>query len=501
MNKSMKIKLSLIIYSFIMTYLHSFNSIRFDDSSIYSDNAVFYLMGRGILKGQVLYKDMYDHKTPYIYLLNSIAAIFDKNHIGLYIITSIVLFFSLFYAYKILMLFIDNTIISLTGVALICLFFNNANLTLGFLRTEGYAVALILPSAYLFLKFFLEDKKDFKLLNMFIIGVLAGFTLFINIKSSILYAPFAISTCYILIKNNNIKNIFLCFITGLLGIIISSIPNFVYLIKNNCFYEAVDAIFRINSIYAKTYTSINANNENLFEIILRVITVHPIITMIIITQLICIITYKTKNCIKIPTLSSFIICVFYTVIVNRPYTYYYTILIPFLIPTFLVLVDLFKNVKLKTNAVLILLISIMFILNFPLGYFTVNKRYFKNYQANKYLHEMLKDEIEINENTKVLSYGYSPEYYMYLNKNISFKYFIIPNIKFKYFNTAYKNQIDYIKYALPDVLIFTFDDYIDELPSSYYKELHEAINYNYRYIGEIKIFDNSLNNPNVLVRR
>ena len=108
MKKSLKIKITLLIYSFIMTYLHSFNSIRFDDSSIYSDNAVFYLMGRGMLQGKILYKDMIDHKTPYVYFANALASIFDKKHVGLYIITSLVLFVSLYFTYKIINLFIKD---------------------------------------------------------------------------------------------------------------------------------------------------------------------------------------------------------------------------------------------------------------------------------------------------------------------------------------------------------------------------------------------------------
>ena len=505
MKKSLKIKITLLIYSFIMTYLHSFNSIRFDDSSIYSDNAVFYLMGRGILKGQVLYKDMFDHKTPYIYLLNSLAAIFEKNHLGLYIITSLILFVSIYYTYKIIRLFNENDIISLTGSVFICLFLNNANLTLGFLRTEGYAIALMLPSLYLFLIFFLNDNKEFNLYHMFIIGILAGLTLFINIKSSILYVPFAISTCFVLLKNKSYKNIILCFITGIIAVLISGIPMIIYFIKNNCFYEAIDAIFRVNGIYANPFSSITANDENFIQIILRIVRVHPVLTIIILIEFISILLYKTKKEIKLSTLSSFIICLIYTMTINRPYTYYYTILIPFLIPTYLLLINILNYIIIKTNIkrtiVYSILIAILFIINFPIGYFAINKRYKTNVFINNSIHELLKDKIEINEDTKVLSYGYSPEYYMFLNKNISFQYFIIPNIKFKYYKTAYINQINYIKKGLPDVLILTMGSYVAELPDNYYNTLYESLSLNYNYIGDIKLFENEWKNPNVFIRK
>ena len=114
----------LFLYSFLMTYLHSLNSVRFDDASIISDNAVFYLMGRAMLQGKVLYKDMFDHKTPYIYFINAIASIFESRHLGLYIITSLVLFISLYFTYKIINLFLKERFLSLVGAAFICLFLN-----------------------------------------------------------------------------------------------------------------------------------------------------------------------------------------------------------------------------------------------------------------------------------------------------------------------------------------------------------------------------------------
>ncbi|MBR1454923.1 MAG: hypothetical protein IJ593_09845, partial [Lachnospiraceae bacterium] len=66
-------------------------------------------MGKAILDGKVLYKDIFDHKTPYIYFINALASMFDKNHVGLFIITSIVLFISLYFTYKIVRLFTDNS--------------------------------------------------------------------------------------------------------------------------------------------------------------------------------------------------------------------------------------------------------------------------------------------------------------------------------------------------------------------------------------------------------
>lgn len=500
--------------------MHSFNSIRFDNASIHSDNAVFYLMGKAILDGKVLYKDIFDHKTPYIYFINALASMFDKNHVGLFIITSIVLFISLYFTYKIVRLFIDNLYLALLASTFISLFLNNANITLGFLRTEGYAIALLLPSAYLFLKFFLSDAKRFKLSHIYLIGILAGLNLFINVKASILYVPFAISVFVVLINYKNIKNIVLCFVFGLAGVVVASLPAIIYVVNNNCINEAVDAIFRINSIYSYYDSSVNSFHESKLETILTVARMHPILTSIIVIELLCIALYKTKKSIKLPTLFSFLLCLSYTIFVNRPYTYYYTIIIPYLIPVCLLVIRKVEclNSKLITSGskvtvtgndntthfpkwIVVILFLGIFILNFYIGFFVVNRRYENNVDTRKILNDMLEKEIDINDETKILSFGFSPEYYMFLNEKLSYKYFIIPNIKFEYYDTPYLEQINYIKKALPDVLIFSFGDYTTQLPKRYFDEFKNAVNSNYKYLGDMLIYTNTDVNPKVLVRK
>ena len=495
----------MFVYSFLMTFLHSFNSVRFDDAAIFSDNAVFYLMGKAMLQGKVLYKDMFDHKTPYIYFVNALASIFDKRHVGLYVITSLVLFVSLYFTYKIVKLFVNDKLLSIVGSVFICLFLNNANLTLGFLRTEGYAISLILPSAYIFIKCFLTDEKYFPMHKMYVVGILAGITLLMNVKAAVLYVPFAIATLVILINNKNYKNIFLCFLSGLAGVIIAMLPAIIYVIKTGCQREAMDAIFGINAIYSNYDSAVNAFHETKIETILAVFKLHPVLSLIIILELISIIIYKTRKEIKISVLVSFILCLGYTVFFNRPYTYYYTIIIPYLIPVFLLIANIFCRGEClqspRHRILLVVVMLIMFGINFPIGYSVINKKYDSNRLAEQLLYEKLDSEIKVDDNTKVLSYGFSPEYYMFLNKNISFKYFIIPNIKFEYYSEPYLKQITYIRESLPDVLVFSFGHYTTQLPTQYFNEFREAVDSNYKYLGDLNIFSDTAKNPKVLVRK
>ena len=487
-----------------MTFIHSFNSVRFSDASIYSDNAVFYLMGKAMLKGQVLYKDIFDHKTPYVYFINAIASLLEKNHLGLYIITSLVLFVSLYFTYKIVDLIINDKVYAIVSSSLICLFLNNANITLGFLRTEGYVIALVLPSAYMFIRFFMSDKKSFRVSEMFIIGVLAGLTLMINLKASVLYVPFAVSLAIVLSKYKNYKNIFACFIFGFLGVVISILPFVVYLITTDSFQYAFDAIVNVNGIYSNYNSSIMSLNESKIDTILDVIKIHPIMTSIILLSIVSMLTYKIRASIKYAVLISYIFCLSYTIFLNRPYTYYYTIIIPFMIPICLTSYELLYNkIKIGTikKVVSVLTILFLFIINFAVGYFVIEKRYSFNSFTKNQLEETLSPHIKVDNNTKVLSYGFAPEYYIFLNSNLSIKYFIIPNIKYDYYKVPYLEQISYINKALPDVLVFSFGNYTTQLPKQKFDEFKAAVNDNYQYLGKLKIYEDDVQNPNIFVKK
>ena len=117
---------------------------------------------------------------------------------------------------------------------------------------------------------------------------------------------------------------------------VAILPAIIYVIKNDCITEAAKAIFEINTIYSNSDSGVNAFHESILDTILDVLKIHPILSIIIILELVSIIFYRTKKIVKLPMPFSFMLCLFYTIFFNRPYTYYYTMIIPYLIPTFLI---------------------------------------------------------------------------------------------------------------------------------------------------------------------
>lgn len=73
------------------------------------DANVYFTIGKAMLNGKVLYRDIFDHKGLYIYALHSFAyLISNRSFIGVYLIELLVGFAYGFALYKILLLYVDK---------------------------------------------------------------------------------------------------------------------------------------------------------------------------------------------------------------------------------------------------------------------------------------------------------------------------------------------------------------------------------------------------------
>ena len=160
--------LVLLLYSVATRFFSSIHSIRFDKNVMHGDGACFYMIGKAIMQGKVLYKDVFDHKTPYIYFINGLASLLEYNHIGLFLVEVLILFVTLYFIFKILILFFENEkfknsksltekqlyVISLIGTFIMGIILSDFAITEGYYRTEAFAVALIMPTIYMMAKYY-----------------------------------------------------------------------------------------------------------------------------------------------------------------------------------------------------------------------------------------------------------------------------------------------------------------------------------------------------------
>ena len=76
------IAVNLFLFSGISP-LHSIYNMQYDEW-------IFYLIGKGMVNGKVPYLDLADHKGPYLFYLFALMNLMPSNHLGLFIVSTII---------------------------------------------------------------------------------------------------------------------------------------------------------------------------------------------------------------------------------------------------------------------------------------------------------------------------------------------------------------------------------------------------------------------------
>ena len=504
--------LVLLLYSVVTRFFTSIYSIRFDKNVMQSDGTCFYLIGKAIMQGKVLYKDIFDHKTPYIYFINGIASLIDYNHIGLFIIEVVILFVSLYYTYKILRLVFENTrfdnytlsvdqcrAISLIGAFITGIILCNNDIIDGYYRTEAFVIASVLPSIYILAKYYYGKTKLIEMSKlMFIIGILAGFSFMINIKGGALFVPLIIPLTYDCIKQKEWIELLKIFCLGFLGVVIAIMPYVIYMLVTDSTKDMIFALWDTNLAYSRDYmeyglgmttTTISTKDSFIYLIIAFFIEV-PILMLLIFLSLLIVFLTKYNYKFKIVLCCEFLVAFIVTLLVGRPHIYYLYTLLPYIIIIFVFIIKLFLyNIKkyVHINIRLSSIVSIILSFIILLGINCIINNNIVCVIANK----KLKDAMELQSvakqydsnysRLKVLGLAYIPDIYLWLDTDINYKYFVRPFITYNSFKAAFNEQTNYINNVDPDIIVIRNFEFV---PKQLEMQIKFILNYYYDLIGE-----------------
>ena len=136
------------------------------------DGNCFFTVGKAILKGKVLYRDIFEQKGPYIYFLHSISSFISESTFhGVYLIELVSCFFFLFYILHSVRLFNNN--LSISVIALFAAFIYSQG---GFFHgdeIEEFCLPIIALTNYYLLRY-LSKHILIKPKELFVVGVFAG---------------------------------------------------------------------------------------------------------------------------------------------------------------------------------------------------------------------------------------------------------------------------------------------------------------------------------------
>jgi len=161
----------------------------FAKSSDGVDSSVYIYTAQQLLKGQVIYKDIVDHKGPFLYLINVAALfIFNGKFIGIWIFEIISLFITSIIIYKTARFFagkISSFFAVITALLFLISVFVGGNLT------EEWALPFISTASYIFVAY-LKGNKPLNIVRLFILSLTFVLTFTIQANLAAIWVGFGI---------------------------------------------------------------------------------------------------------------------------------------------------------------------------------------------------------------------------------------------------------------------------------------------------------------------
>lgn len=211
------------------------------------DSSIFILMGQAILKGKILYKDLFDHKGPVFFFIQALGQLIYPGNIGIFVLQIINLSIIYFMIRKISLFFVrpgQIWFILIPG----SLFWMTMNS--GGNSNEEFSLIFILIPIFYVLKHSFSGKIKHPFRYSLIYGVCFGLTSFIRLNNSAISGAIVLSIVIYLLSNKEIKNTCLNILYFISGFMIVCLPICIYFYANDAFSDMVYATFLHNIKYA-----------------------------------------------------------------------------------------------------------------------------------------------------------------------------------------------------------------------------------------------------------
>ena len=231
----------LLVLSVSVIFLHS----PFSKVFPWMDSSAFLYMGKAMLNEKIIYIDIFDHKGPFMFIIQAIGMLLSEK-IGVWIIEVLSLFIFYFMMYKTLNIIFNKkiTILSLLTLTIFAPFYTNIGN-----YTETFSLALIGISLYIFFKYLLEKNKSIPMFYSVIIGITLMLTLLIRLNNAIMWVIFCPLMFFNYIFTKRYKEAVKLFIGVTMGMLIAFIPFAIYFSVFNVWSEFFFQYITLNLKY------------------------------------------------------------------------------------------------------------------------------------------------------------------------------------------------------------------------------------------------------------
>lgn len=243
MRKTIDKKIMSLILLFLVTSLAFLSSPIFK-KLISDDSGVFLYSAWRILNGDILYKDIWDHKPPLIHFMNVLAIVLNQKSLwGLWLIQLFYLASSVLIGFEVMALsfgLLPATIASIAWILSPAILLGDGN------HTQDYALFYQFAILYLFFK---KNKGDRKSFYSYLIGMCGGIIILFQPNISTIFISVLVYECISVILKKNSPKSLLINISGMLSIF-SLMGIYFHLTKS--FYYFYQAVIVYNRYYSYT---------------------------------------------------------------------------------------------------------------------------------------------------------------------------------------------------------------------------------------------------------
>lgn len=417
----------------------------------WDDSNCFFTVGKSVLHGKTMYKDIYEQKGPLLYFMHTAAyLISNDSFLGIWIFEIFVATIFLIFSYKSLSLFISSEMkenLKFYLPIVLAIIFSSSSFVVGD-SAEEFSMCLLAYPLFISLKN-LKAKTEFKSKELFLSGVCAGCIFWMKFSLVGFFIGWAIVPIWFYFRQKNLKGIFKAACLVLEGVLFISLPLLIYFFVNNALADLLQVYF-FDNIFL--YTSGGSRNPVLqamifcFNGFVYAYKSNLFVFVLLILSAIAILKVKVSLFIKIHIFLCYVFSLFFIFCGGHKYAYYSLALSVFCVFSSLLFPLVRVNKKHKTLKISLCAISSIFVI----FTFSSNVMLLRLKKSDYPQFEFAKT-INQKENATLLNYG-SLDNGFYMSTKIipSCKYFCrlnMPNPKIM------EEQNRFIDEALVDFVI------------------------------------------------
>lgn len=477
------------IISGIFIYFFSQSTSPIVEGYYSYDSAIFQVVGKSWIRGIVPYSQCFDHKGPFVFLMNAIGYAFGIGKTGVAIVQWLFCIVTFMFLYKISRLFTNekkSMLVVLASYLILTITYGGGNFT------EEYSLLFIVSSLFFGLKYLNgydeKEKSTWKhpAKYAFVYGMSFMAILLMRVTSAIAICCLVFTILCILLWKKEIKNLVKNIVVFLGGAFLFLLPFAVYFYKQDSLYDMLFGTIIYNFLYASNATLSITKGLLLCFFIDLVLFIIGIMHVIL--------SKETKDILGYFSIFLSVVSVIMLLKMNS-YEHYHMITLPYFVIATGLAWEFPKNEK-KRGKLFWKIAILMFVLQIAGGIYTVvqqekiiasSKKYVKEYmdcceEFQKYIPKGEKN---------VLTFGRNSLSAWYLVNDIdpSFQYCFVQDWQAKNSEIMTEEIMNYLNGEPAEWFVTNGDYDTKELYMPYNKKFKEIIMERYEYITSYTIYE------------